>query len=130
MRRRTLAKGRRELVTIKILLRREKIQYPRCVDVNPRKLNVIENRTQCTGIECQMSVRPYQTTFHRFSQCCICRTNDNSVDLENDIRHDVPSYQKPINMKSPAHILSYRFASSRGGIVERRTRSFMHSPTH
>ena len=38
-----------------------------------------------------MSVRPYQTTFHRFSQCCICRTDDNSVDLENDTRHDVPS---------------------------------------
>ena len=48
--------------------------------------------TKCSGFECQMSVRPYQTSFHLSSQCCACRTdNDNPVDLENDIRHDVPS---------------------------------------
>ena len=48
--------------------------------------------TKCSGFECQMPVRPYQTSFHLSSQCCACRTdNDNPVDLENDIRHDVPS---------------------------------------
>ena len=96
--------------------KQRKVKDPRCVDVNPKKLDLIENRTKCSGFECQMSVRPYQTSFHLSSQCCACRTdNDNLVDLENDIRHDVPSL-----LEANQHEITCTYYIVPGRLVQRR----------